>query len=82
MSTYNDEINHAAEFFPADPQDPDNTLPCIEIGGVQVYAYWTTDGILRVSVDLDTVWDRLTRDSQVPMRITVQGVDVFDSENE
>jgi hypothetical protein len=46
--------NLAATFHPAslEPDGETWALPCIEIGGVQVYAY-LRDGILVVSVDLD-----------------------------
>lgn len=42
--------NAAARFLPYDPQD--EALPCIEIGGVQVYAY-VLDGVLRISAHLE-----------------------------
>lgn len=69
--------NRAARFLPAESADPD-TLPCVEVGGVQVYAYWHADGGLRVSVDLDTVEPQFTvGDSLVPMQVAVQGEIVF-----
>ena len=42
--------NKDAKFL---PYGPGGALPCIEIGGVQVYAY-VRDGQLRVSIDYDT----------------------------
>jgi hypothetical protein len=48
--------NAGAVFYPAvDPENNNGSyaLPCIEIGGVQVYAY-VRDGILVISVDYDT----------------------------
>lgn len=45
--------NAAARFLPYDPQDGETeALPCIEVGGVQVYAY-VKDGVLRISAHLE-----------------------------
>ncbi|MEU6357855.1 hypothetical protein ABZ896_52700 [Streptomyces sp. NPDC047072] len=64
------ELNHAARFHPAS-QD---ALPCIEIAGVQVYAY-IRDGRVCVSVDLETTDAELVRpDGTVPLTVDV-GVD-------
>ena len=47
-----EQLNRAAVFYPQD--DRDDTLPCIEVGGVQVYVYLdTTLRAVRVSVDLE-----------------------------
>lgn len=48
--------NKAARFLPYTDASDNNgvsALPCIEVGGVQVYAY-VRDGILVVSLDYDT----------------------------
>ncbi|GAA1978205.1 hypothetical protein [Kitasatospora viridis] len=69
--------NAAATFLPADPAEP-GTLPCIEIGGAQVYAYLDDDGTLCVSVNLETAAPGLVRaDDTVPLRITVGDREVF-----
>jgi hypothetical protein len=62
------------------PQTDDDELPCIEVGGVLVYAYLDPDsGTVRVSVDLDTAADRLVRpDGTVPLRVEVQDTLVLD----
>jgi hypothetical protein len=68
------ELNLAARFLPEDPDD-DDTLPCVETGGVQVYAYWAANEGLCVSLHLDGgIPDGLTTDAgTVPVRITVEG---------
>jgi hypothetical protein len=53
--------------------------PALEVEGAFIFAYVDQDGTLRVSVDLDTVSDRLRDpgpDGTVPLRVTVQGQDV------
>ncbi|MBF6085193.1 hypothetical protein IU485_27855 [Nocardia cyriacigeorgica] len=73
-----ERANHTAKFLPG--TEPD-TRPCIEVGGVQVYAYWDEmTGVLRVSVHLDEVEEQFTQDSRVPVRIKVQDNTVYDSE--
>lgn len=68
--------NLTARFLPQDPAD-ESTHPCVEVSGVQVYAY-REDGRLVVSVDLDTADLSLSNDDgTVPMEITVQGKAVF-----
>lgn len=73
--------NLGARFLPADPTDPE-TLPCIEVAGVQVYAYVHPEHGLTVSVhtDGDTASD-LTADGgdQVAMRMTVNGDSVHET---
>lgn len=72
-----DAFNHAARFLPADPEDP-TRLPCIEVAGVQVYAY-IRDGVLRVSVHLDTTDEALLRpDNTVATRVIVGDRTVFE----
>lgn len=55
MRDSDDRANAAAKFHPAglDSDGETRTYPCIEVGGAQVYAY-VEDGVLRVSVDLET----------------------------
>jgi hypothetical protein len=84
--------NEAATFDPgSDParrEDGNHDLyPNITIGGAMVFAY-AEGGVLTVSVDLDDalagespVWAAYGRaGDQVPVRITVQGTDVFRAE--
>ncbi|MGA5598332.1 hypothetical protein ACPCSE_29280 [Streptomyces cellulosae] len=68
-------VNLTAAFMPQDPQD-ETTRPCVEIDGAQVYTY-RKDGVLRVSVDLDTA-KTVRDDGTVPMRISVGGSTVFE----
>lgn len=82
--------NAAAAFDPgADPArraDGDHSLyPAVVIGGAMVFAY-AEDGVLTVSVDLDDalsgespVWAAYGpgRDRLVPVRVSVQGTEVF-----
>ena len=53
--------------------------PAVEVAGVLVFAYVTTDGVLRVSVDLDETEPWLTRGPHrlVPMEISVNGTAVY-----
>lgn len=59
-------LNMEAKFLPMDEED---TLPCLEVGGVQVYAYFE-GGRLRVSVHYDTA-EEVVVSSQgtIPTRI-------------
>jgi hypothetical protein len=67
--------NEAAEFLPADPDDPE-TLPCLRLAGALVFGYVTDDGVLEVSVHLDTgdipSW-LLRPDDTVAVHVTVNG---------
>lgn len=67
--------NLAAQFHPA---TFDVVQPSIQVAGAWVFAYINPDGVLQVSVHLDEIelW-LLSPASTVPMRITVQGTDVF-----
>lgn len=69
-------LNLSATFLPMVATEP-ATLPCLVIGGVQVYAY-VKDGELRVSLNYDTA-DKylLGSEERVPTRINVNGRDVF-----
>lgn len=52
------------------------TLPCLETGGTQVYAYWERGEGLVVAVHLDTGEvpdDVISPDGTIPIRITVNG---------
>jgi hypothetical protein len=62
-----------------DPEGRTKELPCMVIGGVQVYAYLNGEtGALRVSVDLDDTAAWLVgEDDVVPLEIAVQGETVF-----
>jgi hypothetical protein len=58
-------------------------LPCLETGGTQVYAYWSCGEGLVVSVHLDTgevPADLISPDETIPLRITVNGHDVFQAD--
>ncbi len=68
------KANRDAKFHPFAVQD-DGTraLPCIEVGGAQVYAY-VEDGVLRVSVGLETADGEvfgLYDDGRVPVTVSV-----------
>ncbi|WP_329468604.1 hypothetical protein [Streptomyces sp. NBC_01431] len=59
------------------------TLPCLETGGTQVYAYWSCGEGLVVSVHLDTgevPGDLISPDGTIPIRITVNGACVFSAD--
>lgn len=78
------ELHRAAKFWPVEAAgfDEDDTLPALEMGGVLVFAHLdASTSELRISVDLDTVDERLVRPNDpgmtVPMHITVQGTTVF-----
>lgn len=73
-----DRANRAAIFYPMHGED---TLPCIEDAGIQVYAYLDhTKGAVRViSVHLDSVDERLVRpDNTVPLQVVCQDRVLFD----
>ncbi|MFE2181088.1 hypothetical protein [Streptomyces sp. NPDC059455] len=72
------EANLNAFFWPADSEDP-TTLPSIQVGGAQVFAYVDPcSASLRVSVHLDeTAPELLTEKETVPMQINVGDNDVF-----
>lgn len=82
-----DHANRTARFLPADgvesttepnPEDA-VTLPCVEIGGVQVYAYFHgKTGRLRVSATVDTAenW-LLSPEGVVPLEFAVEGDTVY-----
>ncbi|MGI5185490.1 hypothetical protein ACQEVZ_55530 [Dactylosporangium sp. CA-152071] len=68
-------VNLAAAFHPA---TFDVVQPSIQVAGVWVFAFINPDGVLQVSVHLDEteLW-LLSPASTVPIRVTVQGTDVF-----
>jgi hypothetical protein len=67
--------NLAAELHPA---TFDIVAPSIRVAGVWVFAYINPAGFLQVSVHLDETEPWLvSTDNTVPMRVTVQGTDVF-----
>ncbi len=69
-------INRAAAFLPMDDVEA-GELPCVTVGGAQVYVY-VENGVLRVSVDLDGAEAPLRRaDNVIPLHVTVQGDEVF-----
>jgi hypothetical protein len=77
-------VNAAAKFYPAarttDPGDL-ALLPCIEVGGVQVYAY-VRDGALVVSLDFDgtdpDAFDQYGPDGAVPVQVKLGGEEVYE----
>lgn len=84
MTASDKAANAAATFHPYDPQDGETeALPCIEIGGVQVYAY-VRDGILVISADFDTADNgddtpfALFGSDRVPVAVSVGGKRVFE----
>jgi hypothetical protein len=79
MITVSTSVNLAARFLPMDPADPD-TLPCVEIGGVQVYVYFTAAGVLTVSAHYDTTEPQMqTSGGNVPTRVDLGGEVVFET---
>jgi len=71
-------INQAATFYPADPTEP-GTLPCIELAGIQIYAYVTAGGMVRVALHTDTpeVDPRIQRAARtVALEVTINGTTV------
>lgn len=84
MTTKDKAANAAATFLEyQEQQDGTEALPCIEIGGVQVYAY-VRDGILVVSIDTETADASddtpfaLFGSDQVPVTVNVGDVRVFE----
>lgn len=80
MTPAEDNINQRASFLPMTgsyrDEDSDGSLPCLMVGGVQVYAYFK-GGELVVSVDYDTADDKVTTDEGcVPTRVTLGGEEV------
>jgi hypothetical protein len=74
-----DTLNRRARFVHQQRKDR-STLPCLETGGTQVYAYWKRGEGLVVSVHLDTgevPGDLVSPDGTIPVRITVNGDCVF-----
>ncbi|MET8291501.1 hypothetical protein ABZV80_40965 [Streptomyces sp. NPDC005132] len=71
-------INSAARFHPMSGPD-DTGLPCIEVGGVLVFAYLDPDmKAVRISVDLDTTTEQLQRsDATIPLHIQIGNSTVF-----
>jgi hypothetical protein len=70
------ELNAAAVFLPQDPTE-EGSLPVLENGGVQIYAYWTPTG-LDVSLHFDDLPDALRdTDGNVPVRIDVADHTVY-----
>ncbi|WP_405764532.1 hypothetical protein OHU34_03265 [Streptomyces sp. NBC_00080] len=77
------EANSTAVFHPMTSPDDDG-LPCIEVGGVMVFAYLDADvQAVRVTVDLDTTATQLLRsDSTVSLRVEVGDATVFSTSAE
>ncbi|WP_190094632.1 hypothetical protein [Streptomyces melanogenes] len=74
-----DILNRRARFLHPHRKDR-STLPCLETGGMQVYAYWKRGEGLTVSVHLDTgdvPNDLISPDGTIPIRITVNSECVF-----
>ena len=64
MFTSEDVLNQTASFLPMSgsylDDDSDGTLPCLVVGGVQVYAYFK-GGVLRVTIDSETAAPEVDR---------------------
>ncbi|WP_329375808.1 hypothetical protein [Streptomyces sp. NBC_01483] len=74
-----DSLNRRTRFLHQHRKDR-TTLPCVETGGTQVYAYWERGEGLVVSVHLDTGEvpdDLISPDGTIMLRITVNGHCVF-----
>lgn len=79
-----DKLNNAAEFLPrpecctTDPDCGCGALPCVEIGGVQVYAYADPEVGLVVALNFDTAAPPLTADNGlVPVQVVVGCATVY-----
>ncbi len=60
------------------PQVDDDGLPCLVVGGVQVYAYFK-GGELVIGAHYDTADDAVVNaDGCVPTRVNIGGTDVFE----
>ncbi|GJF26541.1 hypothetical protein [Streptomyces sp. HO565] len=72
------EANSTAVFHPMEGPD-DESLPCIEIAGVLVFAYLDAETrAVRVSVHLDTADEQLLQaDGTVPVQVDVEDATVF-----
>jgi hypothetical protein len=92
MNEQERRINEAARFQPMqwhgpdgndDPGDRPHSLPHMEVGGVQVYAYFE-DGVLCVSMDYDTAQEEVTTgdDKRVPTKVRASGFLLWASERE
>jgi len=80
MSPSEDRLNQRARFLYMTgsylDEDGDGSLPCLVVGGVQVYAYFK-GGELVVSVDYDTASDKVSNaEGCVPTRVTLGGKEV------
>lgn len=72
-------INQATVLLPWAIQDDGETIayPAIEIGGVQVYAYFD-EGTLHVSVHYDTADPQVqAEDGEVPTEVSIGGETVY-----
>ncbi|REF00558.1 hypothetical protein [Thermomonospora umbrina] len=75
-----ERANRAAVFYPKTDLD---TLPCIEVAGVLTYLYLDSEGVLQVSIHLDTTDPGLVRpDATVPLRVMVGDDIVFDDSHQ
>ncbi|MBQ0850190.1 hypothetical protein J8N05_18500 [Streptomyces sp. BH-SS-21] len=74
------EANSSAVFHPMDGPD-DESLPCVEIAGVLVFAYLDAHrAAVRISVDLDTTARQLVQaDGTVPVLVDLADTTVFDN---
>lgn len=84
MRDSDDRANAAAKFFPAglDSDGETRALPCIEVGGVQVYAY-ADEGVLRISAHFDEADPQVfdfystyagTEPTKVPVTVDMDGI--------
>jgi hypothetical protein len=80
-----ENANREATFYPQEherhPTDDPDTLPCIEVAGVQAYLYVDTEPrAVRLSVDLETANDWLLyEDGLVPVVVAISETVVFDA---
>jgi hypothetical protein len=77
-----DTLNRRARFLHQHRKDR-TTLPCMETGGTQVYAYWKRGEGLVVSVHLDTGEvpdDLITPHGTIMLRIDVNGHRVYEGD--
>jgi hypothetical protein len=80
MTQAEDRLNQQASYLPMTgpyrDADSDGSLPCLTVGGVQVYAYFEA-GALVVSVHYDTADNAVANDEGcVPTRVLLGGEQV------
>lgn len=75
-----DTYNRTATFH---PQMGKNTLPAIEIAGIQIYAGIDNTGYMHIAVDLDDTETTLTDNyGLVPIHVSITGTTIYNSDTD